>query len=171
MKNESAPTALNHPVLRGALAGIIATIPMTWAIRELDTTPDDELIANMVRKAGYPLDGDDRRIATYVSRFGFGAFAGIVYALAAPRLVKIRPEISGPLFGIALWGASVITHKSQAKFRLTGHQQAVMVGSHLTWGYAVTRLMKMTTGELVRDFASGLMCQSQLSRKIHKVIA
>lgn len=168
---QSKRSVLDHDILRGALAGIVATVPMTWALREIDSSGEDEIVSDITRKAGYPLDADDRRLAAYVARFGFGAFAGIVYALAAPKLKTIKPEVKGPLFGLTLWGASVVARKARGEFRMTPSQQAVMVGSHLTWGLALTRLLTMTTSEIVRDLATGVMGHTPLTKKLHDVIS
>jgi hypothetical protein len=172
--SDSSDQLLNHALIRGAIAGVVATVPMTWAIREIDpndAAADDELIPDVVRKSGYPLDADDRRLAAYVARFGFGAFAGVVYALAAPKLKTVRPEVKGPLFGLALWGACVVSRKASGSFRMTPAQQAVMMSSHLAWGLAVTRLLRMPTSEIVKDLAMGVMGHTPFTKKLHKVIS
>ena len=132
--------------LRGAAAGLLATVPMTVAM----------LIAHRVLPARqrYPvpprliterwLDRDHSeagiRAWTLINHFGFGAMAGSFYS--GLGFDKRQPEVTGPAFGLAVWTASYLGWVPALGLmppatRQPAERNAMMVGAHLIWGAAL----------------------------------
>jgi hypothetical protein len=168
----------NNKVVRGALAGAVATIPMTFVMlqvqsilpRDLKRKPlaPEQITANVEYKAGLNLDEEAHQSATTVSHFGFGALAGILYALTADR-ARLNPWLKGPLFGFCVWAVSylgwlpatgLMPHaKDEPKER-----NIMMILAHLVWGFAVTRLVRSAPSTIISEAMSGVAGKSMMSR-------
>jgi hypothetical protein len=126
----------NPKILAGAIAGLVATAPMTAVMRVLwDKLPEHE------RYPAPPREIVDRtagggQTATLLAHFGYGALCGAVFAASGRRGVA-----DGILFGLGVWGASylgllpglgVLRSASTHPLR----RNAMMLAAHATWGAA-----------------------------------
>ena len=146
-------------VLRGAAAGLAATIPMTLAMEALRAwlpreqhrpMPPREIVDHAVEKTGADahVDESDRRAITAAAHLAFGAAAGAVYAgLVGSRRASV---LSGIGYGLAVWaGAYGVGMPSLGLHPAAGNdtkdRNDVLIGSHIVWGAVL--------GALVADLA------------------
>jgi uncharacterized membrane protein YagU involved in acid resistance len=137
--------------LKGAVAGLIATVPMTATMlaiqRMLPRLQQQRLeprrITNdMLRRTGlkHDLSEQKREQATLVAHFGYGAAVGAGYALAE-QLLPLPRGLRGPTYGMLVWAASyagwlpVIGTLPPPQQRPAG-RNALLIAAHLVWGLA-----------------------------------
>jgi hypothetical protein len=139
-------------MMRGALAGLVATAPMTVAIGAgralgwLRTPPPAQITETVAERAGEDPDAGspEFQAAWMAVHLGYGAACGLLYAAARPLLP--RSEIAaGLLFGGAVWGVSYLgvlpgldlfppaEHDSRQR-------QAVMIAAHAVYGTSLARV-------------------------------
>ena len=105
---------MRHPIYRaarGAVAGLVATIPMTavmFAAQRLG--PVDELDPELITEAGLDAAGAQasettQNLLSSLAHLGFGAGVGALYGLVSCRMRR-APLLTGPLYGLAVCGAS-----------------------------------------------------------------
>ncbi len=129
----------------GGLAGLAATLTMTAAVRRIHDRigPADE---------PFPLyDATDRLAARSVARrqantvlanFGYGALAGVLYAL-----VPANRRPAGVRYGLGMWAASQMGLVPSARI-LAPEQQTplergvLMLAAHVVWGVALSQGLK-----------------------------
>ena len=149
-------------LLAGALAGSIATLPMTAAMQvmhrrlprqERYPLPPSEIAAQVTEEVGLRKHLDEPRhvAVTLLSHFGYGAAAGAVYAPLANK-IPFPPVLEGIAFGLVVWAASYLGWlPAMGILRpATEHparRNALMVAAHLVWG--------SVTGVLVDRFERG----------------
>jgi uncharacterized membrane protein YagU involved in acid resistance len=139
-------------LLKGSLAGLSATWPMTATMLGLrDRLPQEWLFAlpprkismRAAKKAGLlsHLDRKERTRFTWLSHFGFGAGAGILYALLPGGLRRLFP-LAGPAYGMTVWAAAYLglmpalgLYPSALRDRKS--RNGLMVASHLVWGLSL----------------------------------
>lgn len=102
-------------VSRGALAGLLATFPMSlWmliarALGLYRVPPPAQITAEVEAKSGasdhLPREGFNARWV--VSHFAYGALLGAVYAFARPVLPR-RTAAAGLVFGVAMWAGNYL---------------------------------------------------------------
>jgi uncharacterized membrane protein YagU involved in acid resistance len=138
-------------LINGALAGFVATIPMTVVMEALRyalpreqarPAPPREVVDRTLDAVSGPdaADDDTRKKLTFVGHFAFGAAAGAVFASAVePRNASIWKGIA---YGVAVWAAaygfglpSAGLHRDPA--RDTPDRNAVLIASHIVWGAAL----------------------------------
>ena len=143
---EGAPV---NRVVRGALAGVIATLPMTLLILAarsaglLRTPPPAEMADNLARRANV---GEARRspffdAAWFAGHLGIGAACGAAFALARPVLPASR-TVSGLAYGGTVWGLGYLGlmpalglypwPDEDSRSRI-----AVMIAAHAVYGLAL----------------------------------
>lgn len=136
----------------GLLAGLVATAPMTAVMlagharlprRERYALPPEEITVALADEAGLDAVVEDpvgRLAATLAGHFGYGAAAGLAYALSAARL-RAHPALKGAGFGLLVWVGSylgwlpavgILTPATEHPPRRT----LLMVAAHLAWGSA-----------------------------------
>lgn len=168
---------LPNQLFMGAIAGLVATIPMSWALGTIDTSADDELVANIVHRTGYPLDADERHLATFVSRFGFGASAGFLFAvlqghLGADPSSRLAPRYRAPLFAVGLWALTSIGKRMATQKRPShAKDELILFGSHLLWGLSVARLIDASPREVIFGIVSGIFSQSPIAREVRALVS
>ncbi len=154
-----SPSLSADNLLKGALAGAGATVPMTismYALRQLllprNTLP---LGPNRVMhwfEAQTTLDqhlNRDQHVALMLaSHIGYGALAGMVYAPYAAQHSAASVQ-RGMTFGLLVWAASYVgwlpmlqivpfpPHRAPAR-------RIIMITAHLVWGAALARLLEYT---------------------------
>ena len=139
-------------LVRGALAGLAATVPMTVVIVAgraaglLRTPPPVEIAENVAEQAG---ESPDRRSPAFqaswlTAHVGYGATCGALYALTRPLLP--RSDINaGLLFGGAVWGVSYVSIMPALNLYPSAkddshRRQAVMIAAHAVFGAALARI-------------------------------
>lgn len=138
-------------ILKGAAAGLLATVPMTvfmraaWRLlprREQYPLPP-RLITRKVVKEKEP---DRLTVLTYLFHFLFGAAAGAFYAVIEDK-VRLRSGVKGIFMGLAVWTGSylgwiplmgILTPATKHPLR----RNVLMIIAHVIWGFALGRLMR-----------------------------
>lgn len=134
----------------GAIAGTIATLPMTIAMEAIhrrlppsqrrEPIPPRQLTmlaadaAGLEHRMGEPL----RQAATMASHFGYGSAAGGAYAAVQPRLPG-SPAVRGILFGLGIWAISYLGWIPAAGVlpsarRWPAGRNFMMIVTHVVWG-------------------------------------
>jgi uncharacterized membrane protein YagU involved in acid resistance len=140
------------PLLRGGIAGFIATAPMTIAMElifrllprheQYDLPPGENVTTIFKQKLGwYEMNRTQYRVITAIGHFSYGALAGTVYGAIAHRL-RLPPLLKGMLYAMAVWSFSYLGWLPAAKVLrpATEHpprRTALMIISHLVWGAVV----------------------------------
>ena len=136
-------------VLLGALAGAVATVPMTVAMEALHERlpgepprplPPREITETMAVKAGVNAEISERDVQnlTLAAHFGYGTLCGAVYGAVAPRHPAAGVG-AGMLFGLGVWTASYLGWLPAAGLHPTpkhdpSARTGLMIASHLVWG-------------------------------------
>jgi uncharacterized membrane protein YagU involved in acid resistance len=144
----SAQGSLGGAVAWGTVAGLLATAPMTLAMEvlhrrlpppERHPLPPRTITMRVAGRARqrHRLDRRQRRGATLVAHFAYGAAAGGVYAPLA-RLLRL-PAAGGLGFGLLVWAISYLGLLPAAGLfppphRETPRRTALMIAAHLVWG-------------------------------------
>jgi uncharacterized membrane protein YagU involved in acid resistance len=145
--------------LRGALAGFIATAPMTVFMlatqqflpkgQQYDLPP--ELITKELAHRAHVrwhMSKTQILIATLLSHFGYGAAMGALYS-PLDKKVPLPPVVKGVVFGVVVWAGSYLgllplVGISESAHREPMRRNLMMVAAHLVWGSA----MGLVTGLL-----------------------
>jgi putative membrane protein len=135
------------PSIIGAVAGGIATVPMTlfmlMAHRVLpawqqDALPPEKITGEMAERADVHLQKQQLLGASLVSHLGYGASMGSLYMLFSSKL-KFSPLLKGSLFGLIVWSVSYLGWLPAGRFAASGpnetkQRNALMIVAHLIWG-------------------------------------
>jgi uncharacterized membrane protein YagU involved in acid resistance len=141
----------------GAVAGFVATAPMTIVMqalheqlpqRERYPLPPSEIVNHLADEAGVgeQIDQPEHVALTLLAHFGYGAATGAVYA---PLARELRPPalLGGVGFGLAVWGVSylgllpalgILRPATEHPARRNG----LMIGAHIVWGAALGLLVE-----------------------------
>jgi hypothetical protein len=151
-------------VARGALAGLLATVPMSlWmllarALGLLVVPPPAQITANVEEKTGarddLPRQGFGARWV--LSHFAYGALLGAVYAFARPALPR-RTAVAGLLYGATMWAGNYLGLMPALGLYPWPSEDSrsrtlVMVIAHLLFGSAASaadRLLNWRQGPLL----------------------
>lgn len=141
----------------GAVAGLIATIPMTLAMRVMFTAlprreqyplPPRQIVTRLAHRARVHrhLDDDNRRHLARTAHFGFGTAAGAAYGLVGRRCCP--GILGGMLFGTGVWAASYLGWLPAAGIlppatRMPRRRNALMIVAHWVWGASVASLFSL----------------------------
>lgn len=138
-------------VLTGAVAGFVATAPMTLAMKaaqrmlppqERHPLPPRRVTMRALRKTGVrphvDLDEGERRGLTLAAHYGYGAAAGSVFGLLAPR--NLRDAVAaGVGYGLLVWAGSYFgllpalgLHPPATKE--SSPRNGMMIAAHVVWG-------------------------------------
>ena len=158
-------TQRSQTLLTGAVAGFIATIPMT--IFMLATQPflpqgqhydlPPEII---IKELAHRLHIRSRMskpqilLVTLVSHLGYGAAMGAIYSPLETRPLPVAP-VQGSLFGLLVWVASYLGLLPLLRISASGHREPahrnyMMIAAHLIWGTALgtmTAILKSNTSD------------------------
>ena len=135
---------------RGALAGFLATGPMTYALFEIykhlpqeersplpPATITDDFFKSFGERIG------DRWIipATMAAHFAYGATTAIPYSFLGPKS-QLPVWVKGSGYGFAIWALSYLGLMPSLNFRshatdMPWRRNAMMIGAHFVWGYSV----------------------------------
>jgi uncharacterized membrane protein YagU involved in acid resistance len=135
--------------LTGAIAGFIATIPMTALMEALHSKlpeeekyplPPKEIAMELAEKAGVEEELNEPQLTglTLFSHFLYGTAAGALYAPLS-RIVPIHSAFGGATYGLAVWAGSYLKLIPELGILrpATEHparRNALMIAAHLLWG-------------------------------------
>ncbi len=154
-----AATPLLSRMIRGALAGTVATLPMTAAMNRLHRRLDKEdryplPPREIVGSVAPGLPEDRARDASVVAHFAYGALCG-----AAIAAVERRPsQPSGIAAGVGIWLASYLGWIPAMKIfnPADDHpapRNAAMILAHVAWGsaYALAQAELLKSDAIFKD--------------------
>jgi len=139
-------------LLGGAIAGFVATIPMTCVIalgrgtRMLLNPPPKQITGSAASRAGilHKPSSEKFKFGWVAAHFGYGAACGAIYGATKP-IFPADTRIAGLLFGEAVWAVSYLGYvpalglypwpKDDSKSRM-----AVMIAAHAVYGMATTQI-------------------------------
>jgi uncharacterized membrane protein YagU involved in acid resistance len=150
-----------NKILFGALAGIVATIPMTllmieWHQRlppaEKYPLPPREIVDELAEKAGVDehLSETEKTNLSIIGHFAYGALNGAVYAPLV-SLVQTPNPVNGVVYGLGIWTASYLgwlpaLHILRSADEHPAQRNALMITAHIVWGgtlgFAAGQMMK-----------------------------
>jgi hypothetical protein len=144
--------------LPGVAAGVTATLPMTaFMLQAFSGLPRHEryplpprlITTKLAKQLGVAgkLNDRQRRVASYVSHFGYGSGVGALYGMTMSHSsVATKSPASGALcgtlFGLAVWSASYLgwlptvgLHRPATAEPLG--RNGLMIAAHVVWGAAL----------------------------------
>jgi hypothetical protein len=142
----------------GAIAGLIATLPMTIVIlcgrrlHMLRTPPPKQITKAVVKRVGNKANPSlgASEVGWPIAHFGYGAACGAIYSLVRPALPGPQ-AVKGLLFGGAVWGVSYIGYipaldlypwpKDDSRTRT-----AVMIAAHAVFGVNTAQFERLFSG-------------------------
>jgi len=146
-------------LVKGALAGLLATLPMTifmrsaWRMlprREKYPLPPRLITRRLTKETGVDekLDANELTWLTLTLHFLFGAATGSLYGVLEPR-VPLNETVKGSLMGLAVWSGSYLGwlpafHILPPATQHPWRRNVLMIAAHLVWGIALgifTRIM------------------------------
>ncbi len=135
-----------RPYVFGALAGLVATMAMTAAMRRLHGhLPADEQYPlpprEIVDRIARVDDEAAARTSTMLCHFGFGAAAGALFAL------PFTQRLGGTIYGLAVWAVSYLGWIPALGIlapatRHPARRNLLMLGVHVVWGLALALSFK-----------------------------
>lgn len=144
-------------MLSGAVAGFLATAPMTVAMeamrrllpaREQYPLPPSTITAELTEETGLRqhMNQEEHRALTLLNHFGYGTGTGALYGLFAGKL-NLPPVLSGIAYGLAVWSVSYLgLLPALGLFRPAGDQparrNALMIVAHIIWGAVLGSLFE-----------------------------
>jgi uncharacterized membrane protein YagU involved in acid resistance len=146
-------------LMKGAAAGMIATVPMTLFMRsawkrlpaqEQYALPPRQITRNVVRpRRFFRLSPEKQTILTLLLHFLFGAATGSVYGMVEEK-IPLRESVKGPLAGLAVWTGSylgwipalgILPPATEHPWR----RNVMMIVAHLIWGMVLGALAGLTS--------------------------
>jgi uncharacterized membrane protein YagU involved in acid resistance len=139
-------------LLIGGIAGFVGTMAMTAAMRRMHgrlprkerypLTPR-EIVDSTAAKAGAILPDEAAKDITTAAHFAYGAAMGALIAAMNPKPSKP----TGALAGAAIWLASYMgwipaVGLLEPATRHPPRRNALMIGSHLVWGWWTAAAMR-----------------------------
>lgn len=161
-KQEIASFQPGLPWLKGTIAGLVGTGPMTAFMlltqrflpkgQRYDLPP--EIITKELAHRAHVrqhMNKGQILLATTVSHFGYGAVMGTLYSLLAKK-VPLPAVVKGTLFGLLIWAVSYLgllplIGMSESGQREPVRRNLMMIAAHVVWGST----MGVVTDVLTRD--------------------
>jgi uncharacterized membrane protein YagU involved in acid resistance len=132
--------------LLGALAGVVATLVMTSAMRRLHAAlPEDERYPLPPREitdsSGMATDERCGRSTTLLAHFGYGSLTGALFAL----MPAFRG--GGIAYGLGVWALSYLGWIPAARilapvYRHPLRRNLLMIAAHVVWGLSLSQSLK-----------------------------
>jgi hypothetical protein len=150
-------------LMEAAMAGIIATAPMTAAmvlihrlLPPLQRYPLEpyRITRRVARRLGLGgvLDDKGKQVAaTAVAHFGYGAAAGAIFP-ALLGWLPVSAVLAGMVYGLAVWIASYLGLMPALSIlrpatKHPSHRNLLMIVAHLVWGAALGWLLEQGDGD------------------------
>ncbi len=146
------PDPRQSPIISNALAGCVATIPMSVMMlalhRALPPTqrhplPPAQITHNLAEQLPPDVQPNEteQRWLTVIAHFGYGALAGACYTPFA-RMLPLSPLVKGIAFGMAVWAGSYlgllpVTGLLPSHSERPPERTALLIISHIVWGSAL----------------------------------
>ncbi len=146
-----------NTLLRGCLAGLAATVPMTVVMevmyRRLPLSqryplPPRQITMRVVHEAGLQqeLDEEERVGVTLASHFAYGSAAGGVYSGFSGKIPG-HPSIKGAAYGLLVWGGSYLLGLPglgllRPATQHPAQRNALMIAAHIVWGATLGLLVE-----------------------------
>ncbi|GIV97351.1 MAG: hypothetical protein KatS3mg057_2008 [Herpetosiphonaceae bacterium] len=143
-------------LLRGAAAGLAATVPMTIAMEfmyrylpwwQRYSLPPGQITARLTRAIGLRRKTERREhnLLTFLGHFGYGATVGAIYAPIARRL-KLPSLLGGVVYGLAVWFVSYVGwlpafHILPSATKQPNKRNALMITAHIVYGASLSWLL------------------------------
>jgi hypothetical protein len=136
-------------LVRGAAAGLAATVPMTAVMEAMHRTlparqrhplPPRKITMWFAKKLGvrHRLDEPERLATTLGAHFGYGSAVGALLGAVAPRGAA-KAAAAGAGFGLVVWAVSYLglmplldLHRPAT--REPPGRNLLMIAAHLVWG-------------------------------------
>jgi uncharacterized membrane protein YagU involved in acid resistance len=147
---------------KGALAGLIATVPMTVAMVVLQRLlpkrlryplPPEQVTLRMIADKGAigHLGDPERTIATGILHFGIGTLGGASYSVAA-KLIPVPSLARGIGFGLLVWltgymGWLPALGILRPATKHPAQRNALMIAAHVVWGSVTALLFAALSGD------------------------
>lgn len=148
-QNNSILQRRGFPLLLGATAGLLGTIPMTIFMLAMHrllpkwqqyALPPQEITDELADRADLKkrMDNEERLGAAIVSHFGYGAAMGVIYGLISKR-IPLPYLLKGTLFGLVVWVASYLGLLPALRISQSADEEPVrrnllMIAAHIVWG-------------------------------------
>jgi uncharacterized membrane protein YagU involved in acid resistance len=143
-------------LLRGALAGGLATAPMSGVMmgaKQLGLVggmPPEKITAKFLNKAGIQRSRTQQDVLATATHVGFGAAAGAAFGVVAPRRLIARVPL-GMAYGTAIWGVSYMGWVPALGImpradRDRRDRQMVMLVGHIVYGTALALMVGRSDG-------------------------
>ena len=152
-------TSLSQKMLQGAVAGLLATFPMTifmllaWKRlpeREKYPLPPRLITRKLVKQVEPPeeLGNTNLTALTLLLHFLYGAMTGSLYGTLEER-IPLHQSVKGSLYGVSIWSGSylgwlpalgILSPATKHPWR----RNVLMIAAHVVWGTALgtfTRLL------------------------------
>ena len=135
-------------LIEGAVAGLIATLPMTIFMRfAWKRLPEDEQYSLPPRQITrnffgpwrfWRMSQEKQTVLTLMLHFLFGALTGSVYGMLEDK-VPIQRSIKGPVAGMVVWAGSYlgwvpVLGVMPPATRHPWRRNVMMIVAHLIWG-------------------------------------
>lgn len=140
---------LGQVLLKGALAGFVATIPMTIFMLATQRflpqgqrydLPPEIITKELAHRAHVRHHMNKQQVlgATLVSHFGYGASMGAVYSPLGKKM-PLPTVVQGILFGLVVWAGSYLALLPMLGMSESGQREPVrrnlmMIVAHVVWG-------------------------------------
>lgn len=142
-------TAPERALLKGALSGFVATLPMTIFMlatqrflpkRQQYELPPEMITKDLAHRAHIRHHLNKQLIlgATTASHFGYGAAMGAAFGPLQKR-VPLPTIAQGVLYGLLVWAASYLGLLPLLGISASGHKEPLrrnlmMIAAHVVWG-------------------------------------
>lgn len=151
-------------LLKGAIAGTVATLPMTafmlFMMRALPRwqhydLPPEKLTDELAKRVGIKqhMSKPQKVVVALIAHFGYGVGMGALYTLLnEQKNIKMYPFLlKGNIFGVAVWGGSYLgllpaLNMPSTAPKETPGRNLLMIGAHIVWG-SVLGLVTHLLGE------------------------
>ena len=146
-------------IIRGALAGLMATAPMTAVLGVgrltgwLHTPPPAQITANVAGLTGESPQSEDPQFQAVwlAAHFAYGASCGALFAAIRPVMPRSN-LIAGSLFGGGVWAISYLGLLPSLELFPSAkddspRRQAVMIAGHLVYGASLAACARLLRAE------------------------
>lgn len=150
MHGQDSGEQLAGPLMvKGALAGTIATLPMTLFMLAVHrflpkeqhyALPPEMITKELSRRVRTNIHHHKQRLVSVstLSHFGYGAVMGALYSPLENTSFLPAP-VRGMLFGLGVWAGSYLGLLPLLRFRASGHREPgernlLMLVAHVIWG-------------------------------------
>ncbi len=141
---------LGVPLSAGAIAGLIATLPMTLFMLLMQqllphhqkyALPPERITGQLAHRAGQKHMSKPQLLATtLVSHFGYGSFMGTLYGTLSKKVrLPLPAAVNGIIFGLIVWAGSYLGLLPSMEMKSSAPQEPLqrnlmMIGAHIIWG-------------------------------------